>query len=459
MPATGGQPLPTAEVSEFAFGAAWGPDGNIIFSTSNGLQRVAATGGVPTSVGTDDVPVSGNWPQFLPDGGLLVVNDGDIVRLGLETLEVRTLRDPAEPVRQARYLPSGHLVYGSAGDIIALPFDLPALEARGVPTPVAQDLFEGARGGAVYFASADDGTLVYVDGGVQHSLVLVDRTGRSRPLAPERAAFRTPRFSPDGQRVSVVIDDDPRPADIWVYDLQGRRERFTTEFHNLSNAWTPDGSALAFGSSGRDGLGRAIYLKSFRGGDVELLLPSEFVTPYNQFPGSWSPDGRLLVFTELHPVTQDDLWLLDLSREPATVRELLVTPFSERDPRVSADGQWITYASNQTGASQVYVRPFPGEGSETTVSVDGGRDPRWAAESGELFYRSGPRMMVADVRTGDELVISEPRVLFESTSSSYDVSLDGQQFVMIETDPRGDGRRIEVVLNWTQELLERVPID
>ena len=124
----------------------------------------------------------------------------------------------------------------------------------------------------------------------------------------------------------MVIDDDPSPSDIWLYDLQGRRERFTTEFHNLSNAWTPDGSALAFSSYGRDGLQGAPYLKSFRGGDVEPLLPSKFVTPYNQFPGSWSPDGRLLVFTELHPVTQDDLWLLDLSREPATVRELLVNP-------------------------------------------------------------------------------------------------------------------------------------
>ena len=193
----------------------------------------------------------GSWPQFLPTGGLLVVSEGRIVRLDLETLEVQTLWDPLSGVdrdvgmggliKQARYVPSGHLVYAGAGDIIAIPFDLTALEVHGAPIPVAQDVFEGARdSGAVYFASADNGTMVFVNGSVEHRLVLVDRSGRSRPLASERAAFRGPVFAPDGQRVSVVIDDDPSPSDIWLYDLQGRRERFTTEFHNLSNAWTPD---------------------------------------------------------------------------------------------------------------------------------------------------------------------------------------------------------------------------
>ncbi len=205
-------------------------------------------------------------------------------------------------------------------------------------------------------------------------------------------------------------------------------------------------------------------MKSLQGGDVIPLLTDELVTPHNQFTSSWSPDAQLLVFTEQHPVTGNDLWLLDVSGEAPTARELLVTPFSERDPRVSPDGRWLSYASNQTGSGQVYVRPFPAEGREIAVSVDGGRGLRWAAESGELFYRNGDRMMVADVQTRDELVITEPRVLFEATYNAddtyaYDVSPDGQQFVMIETDPRGDGRRLDVVQNWHEELKRLVPTD
>ena len=193
VPVTGGQPLPTAEVPEFDFGAAWGPRGTIILASGDGLRRVPDSGGTPVLLGTDNTPVRGSWPQFLPTGGLLVVSDGRIVRLDLETLEVQTLWDPlsgvdrdvgrAGLIKQARYLPSGHLVYAGAGDIIAIPFDLTALEVHGAPIPVAQDVFEGARSsGAVYFASADNGTMVFVNGGVEHRLVLVDRSGRSRPL-------------------------------------------------------------------------------------------------------------------------------------------------------------------------------------------------------------------------------------------------------------------------------------
>ena len=143
-------------------------------------------------------------------------------------------------------------------------------------------------------------------------------------------------------------------------------------------------------------------------------------------------------------------------------RELLVTPFDELDPRVSLDGRWLAYTSGRTGQDQVYVRPFPADGQAIAVSVDGGTGPRWAAGTSELFFRNGPRMMVTDVRTDGDFVVSDPRMLFEGSYDAsdvvnYDVSSDGQQFVMIETDPQGDGRRLELVLNWFNELERLVP--
>ena len=283
--ATGGPPLAIGDAPGLRFGVAWGPDGTIIFANSSGLQRIPTTGGDAEPVGADET-VETRWPQFLPDGGLLAVRDGSIVRLDSSSLEIQILWEPVEPIKQARYLPSGHLVYGSAGDIIAVAFDLETLEVLGVPVPVAQDLYEGSgQSGAVYFASSNEGTMVFVKGGVQHNLVLVDRNGQSQPLAPERVAFRNPTFAPDGQRVAVAIDDDPRNTQIWIYDFRGSRERFTSEYHNHTIAWTPDSTAIAFASARRGRPGSAPYLNILerqRGPPVAHRRPGDSVLPDSQ---------------------------------------------------------------------------------------------------------------------------------------------------------------------------------
>ena len=286
VPTGGGPPLPIGAAPRLTFGGAWGPDGTIVYATDAGLYRVPATGGEAEPVGVTDTLVAGRWPQFLPDGGLLAVHDGRIVRLDLSSQETDTLWEPAEPIKQARYLPSGHLVYGSADDIIAVAFNLATLQVVGVPVPVAQDLYEGtAASGAVYFASSDEGTMVFVNGGVRHTLVLVERNGRSLPLAPERAAFRNPTFAPNGQRVAVAIDDDPRNTQLWLYDLRGSRERFTSEYHNHAHAWTPDSAAIAFGSARRGRPGSAPYLKSLGGDEVRPCSPQTRRLRTTRFPG------------------------------------------------------------------------------------------------------------------------------------------------------------------------------
>ena len=167
------------------------------------------------------------------------------------------------------------------------------------------------------------------------------------------------------------------------------------------------------------------------------------------------------MFTENHPVTGWDIYVLDLSGT-LEVRELIVTPFDEHTPEVSPEGRWLAYVSNRTGRNQVFVRPFLGDGPDVPVSVDGGTEPRWAPQTSELFFRDGTRMMVTRVLPDQEFLPGEPEELFDvaygtTDATNYDVFPNGQRFVMIETDPQGDGRRIDVVLNWFSELQARVP--
>lgn len=474
--AEGGPPLRVADVESFRAGV-WETDDTIVFCNDAGLFRVAASGGRPEALGPAEAPLLARWPLVLPDGRLLLEREAEprpdgaasveprerIVALDPETLAEETLLALNIPVKNVSYAPTGHLLLGSAGEIVAVPFDLAASAALGPPVAVAEDLFEGTTGwGPVYFAVAEDGTLVFVDGGVSHALVLVDRAGRSRPLGPERAAFRLPAFAPDGQRVSVAIDDDPRDSNIWLYDLRGGRQRFTTEYHNLTTVWTPAGDAIAY-TSGRPAssssrpTGMIPFTRSLGSTRDRPLLPEDALTEYLQSPASFSPDGDLLVFVEFHPVRNGDLYLLDLSGPEPRVRELLVTPFEEREGQVSSDGRWLAYQSDRTGRREVYVRPFPDGGRDWLVSGQGGIWPRWAKDTGELFFRSGDSMMVVSLQDGEP---GPPRELFDASGfhpGHFDVAPDGQHLVMIETDPRGSGRRIEVVFGWLAELQRLAP--
>jgi serine/threonine-protein kinase len=189
-------------------------------------------------------------------------------------------------------------------------------------------------------------------------------------------------------------------------------------------------------------------------GEAERLLTSE----YNQGPVSWSPDGKLLAFNQRHPTNNEDIWILPLDKALKPY-PFLQTRSVEVAPRFSPDGRWIAYVSNQTGQYQVYVRPFPGPGGEWQVSTDGGNHPVWA-RNWELFYSNGNKMMVVKVGTTPTFNASPPGMLFEGGGPHmfFDITPDGKHFLRVRsTGQDQQPEQINIVLNWTEELKQKVP--
>jgi len=297
----------------------------------------------------------------------------------------------------------------------------------------------------------------------ENSLVWVDRQGTERLLTEEKRNFGVPQISPDEKQVALYIGDRGGPRDLWIYHLEGDSfSRLTFEGPvNGPLIWTPDGKWITFRSTRGGALGN-LYRKAADGsGSTERLTTSAF----NQVPNSWSPDGSVLAFHELRSESGRDIWILPMdSGEP----ELFISsPNIDCCAVFSPDGRWLAYVSDETGQPNVYVSPYPEPLGKWLVSgEEGGGEPVWSPDGTELFYRSGDRMMVVSVQTQPTFRPGKPTVLFEGsyvTSQAlpghyfhYDISTDGQQFLMIKREQQGEAQ-INVVLNWFEELKRLVP--
>jgi hypothetical protein len=343
------------------------------------------------------------------------------------------------------------LVYATEGALRAVPFDLAALRTTGSPVPLVDPVLDESNSGATEFAVSNNGTLVYQPGGVNYTLVWVDRSGRITPLSSEQRGFRFPDLSPDGRQVSVTVDPaDQGDSDIWIYDVaSGTGRRLTYEGHNLYSVWTHDGSRVAWGS------GRIWWQRADGTGNREPLPGSGII------PRAFSPDGRWLLFARLDEVTSYDLGVLPLAgdRKPIFVAD---SRSRELGGTISPDGRWLAFSSDESGSPEIYIQRFPHPGPKIRISNNGGGSPAWSAE--ELFYKSGAQMVAIKVQTGESFRFSKPEILFEDgsligsgSSDRFDVTRDGQKFLMIRDGNRIQGTQLRVVLNWFEELKERVP--
>jgi serine/threonine-protein kinase len=473
---TGGPAVPVAQTGSVELGATWAADDTIIFATmatASGLQRVNADGGVPTVLTRPDRArgEAGHvWPELLPGGQAVLftvtATPGGFDAASIAVLDLRSgrLTTLLRGGSDAQYVPSGHLVYAAAGTLRAVGFELTDLRVVGPARQVMPQVL--TTGGAVEAALARDGTLAYVTGdsanGLASTLVWVDRQGRETPIGAPPGLYRFPRVSPDGSRLAMNID-----ADIWLWDL-GRATRTRVTFDPagaFAPVWTPDGRRLMFISAPAGATN--LYSQAPDGtGTVERLTES----PNSQVAPAVSPDGRWVVFTERSPRTGEDVMALRLEG-PHQVLPLVQTPFDERNGVVSPNGRWLAYEANETGAFEIYVRPFPDVNTgHWHVSTNGGTQPLWARSGEELFYFApdGALMRVA-VAGGPAWSAGAPTKVLEgryivklrsSISRNYDIGGDGQRFLMVKAtggDATAAPQQIVVVQHFDEELKRLVP--
>jgi len=457
-------------------GGSWGDEGEIVFAanleTGQGLYRVSASGGEPESLliaDSDKGEAEYSYPQILPGGKDVLFtiwggsSDSQIAVLSLETGERKIV---LESGRQAHYTPMGHLVYGLVveGTLMAVPFDLTRLEVTGDPAPVLQGVRQGP--GGIDFALSDQGTLVHAPsaGGMQDSLVWVDLQGAQRLVTEEKRDYAVPRLSPDGKQVAVSIYQADGSSNVWIYDLE--RESFRRLTYegtlNTTQSWAPDGQWISF-QTNRDGP-RNVYRKLADGsGSAERLTTRTSITA--QIPADWSPDGSVLALNENRPGSGADIMILPMDGD-GDPQVFISSRDFECCPKFSPDGKWLAYVSVETGTNQVYVSPYAEPHVKWLVSEEegGGIQPVWSPDGRELFYRSGDRMMVTSVQREPTFSAGRPRVLFEGSYETspfnpgfqyYDISPDGQRFLMIKAGEVGT--QIHVVLNWFEELKRLVP--
>ena len=472
---TGGAPVALCD-AQLPLGASWGPEDTILIGQLEGIVQVSGAGAPPEVLIAVEDGEQARQPQILPGGEAVLFtlntgggswDEGQVVAQSLETGERRLLVDGGT---DARYVPTGHLVYAQGGTLFAVPFDVARLEVTGGPVSLIEDVVELPATGTAQFSVSRTGSLVYVPAtsSAVRRLVWVDRDGREEPLTAEPRAYTFPRISPDGTNVALEVREDPE-TDIWIWDLT--RETLTRlsfgPFNDCCPAWTPDGRRVVF-SSNRAGLPKLFWKAADGTGAVERLTEG----PNPHFAPAFSPDGTRLVFRESHPETGADLRVLSLDGERQS-EPLLATEFAEQNPELSPDGRWIAYESNASGQAEIYVQPFPNvDEGRWPISTGGGTQPLWAPDGHELLYRApGGAVMAVPVQTEPTFTAGNGEVVFEGSylvttpvvpGRTYDVAPDGQRFLMIKENAPEDEAAAEphivVVQHWFEELKARVPV-
>jgi eukaryotic-like serine/threonine-protein kinase len=455
----GGTPLTLCDFAE-GLGLGWESNDSILFNPGRvtGIWRVPAAGGTPQEVTKLQPGESSHRdPEGLPGGTAILYGTYTgpgtqvIYAQSLTTGERRLVDRGANP----HYLRSGHIVYVQDGSLMVAPFDLGRLEKTGTATVVLTGVRQTAVGTA-QISLSQNGALTYVPAvseGRRDSLVWVDASGVEQPTGVTGEAFSMPRINPDLRRVAVSIGAGSAPqgsvGDVWLYDLaRDTRSRLTFDGVSLFPLWDTTGRRL-LASSGQSGQYQ-ILVKTIDGSAPDAIWSSDRGTNY---PLSWSSDGSVATVS-VEANTANDIWVLTPGATPSW-RPFVQTRFREGAPTFSHDGKLVAYASDQSGRSEIYVRPFPGPGEAVTISNDGGSEPLFARGVPTLFYRHDTEMIAVDITAGPTIEVGTARRVFEKPYNpsngfwpNYDVTADGKRLLMVRGSAREAPSRVNVVLNW-----------
>jgi serine/threonine protein kinase len=465
----GGAVVPLADVGPYA-GGSWGADGNIIIGGAiNGLVRVPASGGAPTTI-LEVAPGDSEYmlPQILP-GGKAVLFENRTQDRNTDSIEVFSFADRRRKTvvrggANPYYLPSGHLIYTKSATLFAIPFDLHRLETRGAAVPILDDLAYLSLTGGVDLHFAQNGAVVYRSGGAigaseMRTIQWIDGAGKREPLLAKPGDYCCPVISPDGKRLVLIGDQN-----VWVYDLQrDAMTRLTFEGENTTPAWSPDGKYVVF-SETRKGI---YWTRADGAGQPQPLTRSKNI----QFGASLTPDGKRLAYQENAGKYQ--IWTLPMEAQDGQWKagkpeQFLKDQFNDAVPAFSPDGHWLAYLSDASGKYEVYVRAFPppasGQAGQWQISNNGARGPVWSRNGRELFYGSGDQLMAVSYSVnGNSFVAEKPRVWIDKLGGNWwDLAPDGKRVAVVtpvtSTETPKPDHEVVLLLNFFDELRRRVPV-
>jgi eukaryotic-like serine/threonine-protein kinase len=490
---SGGPPLTLCDASS-VLGGAWTRDDKIVFGSSAGLMQVSASGGAAFPITSGGTAAA---PSLLPDvrhfvylrsagpgSGSIYVGSVDTKpeqqsskRL-LGDLSIVVYAPSSDPAVGRLLFVRGASVAGATGTLMSQLFDPRRFELIGEAIPIAEQVpnlsfSASATDVLVYLTGSTPLVAAGVRGIIQGQLTWFDRSGKSLGAFGDVGSYRTLALSPDGKRVAFERGDPQKPAvrNVWLYEFaRGVTTRFTfSSAWDQYPLWSPDGSRIAF-TSNRGGAYDLYQKTSDLAGEDEIM----FKSGDTKAATSWSPDGRFLLYFTINQPSR--LWSLPLAGSAADRKAVRINNselnFNEVTGRISPDGRWIAYSSDESGRGEIYVRPFESFAATTTpagrgtpvtgkwmVSKDGGINPLWRRDGKELFYLSslGGTAMAVDVSTSGVFQAGVPKTLFKVPAGVlfWDVTSDGKRFLMATPSATSEAaplKRFTVVLNWPSLL-------
>jgi len=459
-----GLPVEIADVI-IGRGGTWGANGTILYTPALNapIHMVSVSGGRPKPITTLDTlegESTHRWPWFFPDGKHFLYFVGERVDQPTEddgvyigSVNSKVKKRILDNAMNAIYA-SGHILFVRGNLLMAQPFDVKRFELTGNAFPVADNVRVDVTYNLSIFSASQNGIIAYLpgEGASGTNLVLYDRNGEVISIVGERAIYNSPKFSPDGSKIVVdIYDNQSRANNIWVYDIHREaRTRITFDSVNASDPiWTPDGRFIIYSKS-KDRFENLIMKPSTGAGSEEILhqMNNQMIAT------SWSPDAKYLTFFDRRDY---DLWVLPfgIDEEPY--------PFLESQavlgtPALSPDGNWIAYDSNESGRPEIYILPFLKPGGKWQVSTTGGTRPRWRNDGRELFYMDfDGTIKSAEISMKESTIeIGSVRPLFNTKANirfgTYDITPDGQLFVVNSVIESYEDELITLILNWNSDV-------
>ncbi len=449
-------------------GGAWNRDGVILFSPEvfTGVYRVSSAGGTPVQVTKPDpsgFESSHRWPSFLPDQRHFLYTaanfsgrfDKNVVYVG--ALDTNEKVQVVSAASNAAYADPGYLLYWRDGALVAQRFDPRSFAVSGEPHTISDEVQYFPQTDLAVFNVAGKATLAVQTrkGASKSQLLWFNRSGKQvGAVAAPPGEFANPGLSPDGRRMVIdQTDSDGRHQNIWIHELANNAMTRLTFSPGLNQdaVWSPDGRRLAYGSSKK--LNFSIFQKNADGSGSEEEIADLGVMQQN--PWDWSRDGKFLLLRK-----DQELWYMSL--EDRQAKPFLPGQSPARNAQFSPDGKWVAYSSNETGNWEVYVSAFPNPTSKWQVSRGGGEEPRWRRDGKELFYLSSDgKMSAVPVKVGNSFEAGPPDTLFQTHPRqpvsamdffSYDVTADGQRFLINTKVDEPSAPPLSIVLNWASDL-------